>query len=61
MIIDAAEPKSMYLWRMEKIRQAMINMRHESDIHVRIKKMHTQEKKLNWRREKERLHNVNKL
>jgi hypothetical protein len=41
MIIDAAEPKSEYLRRMEKFHQARANKRRERDLHVRIKEMQT--------------------
>jgi hypothetical protein len=46
-IIDAAESKSEYLRRMEEFREARANKRHERDLHVRIKEMHTHMRKLN--------------
>jgi hypothetical protein len=41
MIIDATEPKSVYLQRMEEFRQAWANKRHERDLQIHIKEMHT--------------------
>jgi tRNA threonylcarbamoyladenosine modification (KEOPS) complex Cgi121 subunit len=41
MIIDATEPKSVYLQRMEEFHQAWANKRHERDLQIHIKEMHT--------------------
>jgi hypothetical protein len=61
MIIDAAEPKSEYLRRMEKFYQARANKRRERDLHVRIKEMKLTWEKLKWMKNKKRLNNVKKL
>jgi hypothetical protein len=41
MIIDAEEPKSTYLRRMEEFYHTMANKRRERDLHIHIKKIQT--------------------
>jgi hypothetical protein len=55
MIIDATESKSAYLRLMEEFCETRANKRHERDIHVRIKEMHTHMRETKLKDEEEEL------
>jgi hypothetical protein len=53
MIIDATEPKSAYLRRMEEFYKARANKCHKRDLHVRIKEMYTHMRETELKKEEE--------